>query len=230
MKILITGGNSGLGFEITNLLVQAGHEVIILGKDKKKLDLAKKQIDSDKLSTIECDLRDPVDIDTKLSRIEHLDILINNAGIISYKKLEEETDENIKDIVNTNLLGTIFVTKKLLPVFEKQNSGIIMNISSTSGLITGGHSEETIYVASKFGITGFTETLKKEMKEQKLNIRVLGFYPGGMNTDLFAKAGLDKDTTKFMDPKEIAKIVVFILERPEEINMDHVVINRNKAF
>jgi len=56
----------------------------------------------------------------------------------------------------------------------------------------------------------------------------LGFYPGGMNTPLFSKAGEDKNTSVFMDPKEIAKIIVFILERPEGIKMDHVVVNRNK--
>lgn len=230
MKILITGGNSGLGFEIAKLFVSNKHKVIVVGKDKKKLDSAQEQIKSDKLSTIQCDLRNHKDIQNQLSKIESLDILINNAGIISYKKLEDEVDDNILDIINTNLLGTIFVTKALLPIFKKQNSGTILNISSTSGLATGGHPEETVYVASKYGVTGFTETLKKEMQEQNLNIRILGFYPGGMNTDLFSKAGLDKDTSKFMDPVEIAKVVVFILERPESINMDHVVVNRNKAI
>jgi NADP-dependent 3-hydroxy acid dehydrogenase YdfG len=94
--------------------------------------------------------------------------------------------------------------------------------------MNGGHAEEAAYIASKYGVTGFTETLRKDMIAEGKAIKVLGFYPGGMNTELFAKAGLDRDTSKFMDPKEVAEIVVFIIERPASINMDHVVVNRNK--
>ena len=183
---------------------------------------------SKNIFSITCDLRDYDDIKKKLSLIRHLDILINNAGIIAYKNLDTHDPQNIKDIVDTNLLGTIYVTRELLPILKKQNAGTIMNISSASGLPTGGYPGECAYVASKFGVTGFTETLKKELGEEGKNIRVLGFYPGGMNTQLFSKSGDEKDTSQFMDPREIAKIIVFILERPESIKMDHVVVNRNK--
>jgi len=228
-KVLISGGNSGLGLEITKLLLQKGYAVIILGKDAAKLESTKLQLNSDNLTTIQCDLRDHAEIASKLAEIDDIDILINNAGIINYAKLDEQSPENIKDIIDTNLLGTIYLTRQLLPQFKKRNSGTILNISSTSGLITGGHSEECAYVASKYGVTGFTETLRKELIEEKTNVRVLGLFPGGMDTQLFSKAGLEKDTSKFMDPREIAEIVVFILERPASINMDHVEINRNKS-
>jgi NADP-dependent 3-hydroxy acid dehydrogenase YdfG len=228
-KVLISGGNSGLGLEIAKLLLQKSYTVIILGKDSAKLESTKLQLNSANLSTIECDLRDHVEISKKLAGVDDIDILINNAGIIAYVKLDKQSPENIKDIIDTNLLGTIYLTRQLLPQFKKRNSGTILNVSSTSGLITGGHSEECAYVASKYGVTGFTETLRKELIEEGKNIRVLGLFPGGMDTQLFAKAGLEKDTSKFMDPKKIAEIVVFILERPTSINMDHVEINRNKS-
>lgn len=228
-KVLISGGNSGLGLEVTRLLLSKGYFVTILGKDKKKLEAISQELKSANLSYIQADLRNYEEIEKAVSQIEELDILINCAGIIAYEKLDQHNPKNIKDIVDTNLLGTIYLTKELLRVFKKQNSGTIMNISSTSGLMTGGHPEECAYVASKYGVTGFTETLRKEMIEEGNKIRVLGFYPGGMNTQLFTKAGLQKDTSKFMDPKEIAEIIIFILERPESINMDHVVVNRNKS-
>jgi len=228
-KVLISGGNSGLGLEVTKLLLSKGYFVTILGKDKKKLEAIRQDLKSANLSYIQADLRNYEEIEKSVSQIEELDILINCAGIIAYEKLDQHNPKNIKDIVDTNLLGSIYLTKELLRVFKKQNSGIIMNISSTSGLMTGGHPEECAYVASKYGVTGFTETLRKEMIEEGNKIRVLGFYPGGMNTQLFSKAGLQKDTSKFMDPKEIAEIIIFILELPESINMDHVVVNRNKS-
>jgi NADP-dependent 3-hydroxy acid dehydrogenase YdfG len=227
-KVLISGGNSGLGLEVTKILIGKGYKVIILGKNLDSLKKAQSDLNSTNLSTIECDLRNYDEIHNKVSIINEIDILINCAGIIAYKKLDEHDPKNIKDIIETNLLGTIYLTREILPLLKKQNSGIIMNVSSTSGLMTGGHAEESVYVASKYGVTGFTESLRKEMIEEGKKIKVLGFYPGGMNTDLFSKANLDKDTSKFMDPKEIAEIIVFILERPNSINMDQVVVNRNK--
>ena len=210
---IVTGGNSGLGLEIVNELKEKGCQVITVGKTN---------------SNLTCDLRDYEQI--KALRINKVDVLINCAGIIAYQPLEKHNPQNIKDVIDTNLLGTIYMTQRVLPIMIQQNSGIIFNISSTSGLMTGGHSGESVYMASKYGVSGFTEGLKKEMEADKRKIKVIGFYPGGMNTELFSKSGQDKDTSSFMDPKEIAKIIVFVLERPDSINIDHLVVNRNKSI
>lgn len=225
---LITGGNSGLGFEIAKELLKRNCKVIILGKDKHKVEKAKKKLGSPLVCCLVCDLRDYNQIKNAAKSINEVDILINCAGIIAYQSLEKQDPQNIRDIIEINLLGTIYMTRVILPKMKKKNSGVIVNVSSTSGLMTGGHPYESVYIASKFGVTGFTEALKKEIDEEKKNIKIIGLYPGGMNTELFSKAGLKKDTSKFMDPGEIAKIIVFILERPDSIKMDHVVVNRNK--
>lgn len=223
---LITGGNSGLGFEVAKLLIKKGCNVIILGKDIKKVNAAAKKINSKRLSTVICDLTDCKQIEKVAKNIKSLDILINNAGVIMYSLLEKHTSQKIAGIINVNLLGTIYMTRAILPKMKKRNSGTILNVITTSAL--KGRTEETVYIASKWGVRGFTEALIDELSEEKSKIRVLGFYPGGMNTQLFTKAGLDKDTSSFMDPDEIAKIIVFMLERPESIKMDQVVVNRNK--
>ncbi|NMC36315.1 SDR family oxidoreductase [Candidatus Beckwithbacteria bacterium] len=225
--ILISGGNSGLGFEISKQLIRLGSKVIILGKNQNNLNLAVKKLKSPFASSMVCDLTNAEEIE-KLN-IGKLDILINCAGVIKYSPLEKHSITDIKNIIDTNLIGTILLTRQVLPILKKQNSGIIVNISSTSGLMTGGHAYESVYIASKFGVTGFTESLKKEMAEEGKNIKVLGFYPGGMNTPLFTKSGEDKDTTNFMDPAEIAKILVFMLQQPDAVSMDHIVVNRNKT-
>jgi short-subunit dehydrogenase len=226
--VLVTGGNTGLGFEIVKQLVQKNCKVMLLGKDEKKVKEAAKQLNSNKVTPKVCDLREPKQIEKVTKGLKSIDILINAAGIIAYRPLEEHSEELIYDLVNTNLLGTIFMTRAILPKMKKQNAGTIVNVSSSSGLMTGGHPDETVYIASKFGVTGFTEALKKELNEIKSKINVLGFYPGGMNTEFFTKSGMEKDTSAFMDPTEIAKIIVFMLERPDSIKMDHVVVNRNK--
>lgn len=226
--ILITGANSGLGLEIAKLLVEKGERVIILGKDKVGVETACKSLNSTLASIMVCDIRSSDQVEKTVGKIKKLDILINCAGIIAYYPLEKHAPQNIKDVIDTNLLGTIYVTKSVLSLMKKNNCGTIINISSTSGLPSGGHANESVYMASKYGVTGFTEGLKKEISDEKKNIRIIGFYPGGMKTQLFAKSGLDKDISSFMDPKEIAKIIVFLLERPDTIKIDHVVVNRNK--
>jgi uncharacterized protein len=226
--VLISGGNSGLGFEIAKQLVKKNYQVIILGKDKNKLIQATKKLASSSVSYLLCDLRNYQNIKNIESKLMKVDILINCAGIIAYQKLDQHDPEDIKDIINVNLLGTIFLTKAVYPHMKKRNDGTILNVSSTSGLATGGHPEESVYVASKFGVSGFTNSLKKEVDAEKLNIKILGFYPGGMDTKFFTKSGTPKDTSNFMNPKEVAKIVVFILERPDSVKLDHVVVNRNK--
>lgn len=225
---LISGGNSGLGLEIAKLLSKKNYKIIILGKDKNKLEVAKKKIASKNVTSLVCDLREYTNIKKIETKIKSVDILINCAGIIAYQKLEEHDAQNIKDIVDVNLLGTIYLTKTVYPYMKKRNDGVIVNVSSTSGLPSGGHANQSVYIASKFGISGFTDAFKRDIQEEKLNIRVLGFYPGGMNTKLFSKAGLSKDTSKFMDPKEVAKVVAFMIERPDSIKLDHLVVNRNK--
>lgn len=223
--VLITGGNSGLGFEVAKELVKKQSKVIILGKDKQKVEKAKKLLNSPLVSTITCDLRDQKQIEIA---VKDIDVLINCAGIIAYHPLDKHDVQNIKDVIDTNLLGTIFITKAILPLMKKKNKGTIVNVASTSGLMTGGHPDESVYMASKFGVSGFTEGLKKEINALKKNIRVLGFYPGGMQTEIFDKSGMEKDTSSFMPPDEVAKVIVFMLERPGSIKMDHVVVNRNK--
>jgi short-subunit dehydrogenase len=226
--VLITGGNSGLGFEITKQLIKKKCKVIILGKNKKNVELAVKKLETKLVKGVVCDLQNPEEINKVSKKLKIIDILINCAGVINYGKLEDHSTSKIKELINVNLLGTIFMTRAILLKMKKQNSGMIVNISSTSGLPSGGHPYESVYIASKFGVYGFTEGLKIELEEEKSHINVIGFYPGGMNTKLFEKSGLDKDTSKFMDPKEIANIIVFILERPESIKIDHILVNRNK--
>ncbi|OGD54693.1 hypothetical protein A3J78_01505 [Candidatus Beckwithbacteria bacterium RBG_13_35_6] len=223
--VLITGGNSGLGFAIAKELVKKNSKIIILGKDKKGVEMARKKLNSPLISTIVCDLRDYKDIQKKLKNIRHLDILINNAGVWLEGQLQNNKFLDIANVININLTGLICITKIILPIMLKKNHGIIFNISSTSGI--NPKTNQSIYIASKYGVTGFTKSLQKDL--ENTNIKVFGFYPGGMKTNLFNKTNSKKDVSNFMDPQQIAKIIVFILQRPQSVNMDHVVINRSKV-
>ena len=100
---LVTGGNSGLGLEITKKLLNKACKVIMLGKDRNKLEEIEKIINHKDLSTIVCDLRNYNEIKASLSLVQTIDILINNAGIIHYGKLDEEDPKVIENMVDANL-------------------------------------------------------------------------------------------------------------------------------
>lgn len=223
-KTLITGGNSGIGFAIAELMVEKGADVCILGRSEDKLKEASKKLGG--VEYILCDVSDYKNIEAIKKEIEDTDILVNAAGIIEYGELETISMERINQVINTNLTGLVAMTNAVIGEMKKKNSGNIVNISSTSGIF--GRAKETVYGASKWGVKGFTEGLKQEVADTDIIIH--GIYPGGVETDLFSKQEGENfvPSGNMMKPADIAKIVVFALEQPKSVKLDTLVINRNK--
>ena len=222
--VLITGGTSGLGLEVTKQLLKKGASVRVLGKSEENLSKLKKTLLSSKLKTILCDISNHQVIHDALKDIGKVDVLINNAGVFMENPLEESTAEGISQLLDINLKGAIYTTREILPQMKKQNEGFILNVSSTSGL--KGKPLQAVYAASKWGLQGFIDALKVELLPTK--IRIATIYPGGMQTKLFAKAGIKKDTTGWLEPQDVAEVVIFILERPNSMLLEQVVINKTK--
>lgn len=219
---LITGGSTGLGFSIAKKLLERKMNVAICGRKIPKLKKAKEKLSSNRLATYKCDVSNYSQVEKMIDKIGDVDVLINNAGIWLEGEIVENTPKQIQEVIDSNLLGTILVTKATLPQMKKQNDGFIINITSTSAL--KGRDNQSVYVASKFGVRGFTDSLKIDLKDT--NIKVTGFYPGGMNTRMFEKAGAPKENKDWMNTDKVAEIITFILERDESLIMDHIVVNK----
>ena len=219
---LVTGGSTGLGFSIAKRLLEKEMNVAICGRKTAKLKQAKEKLSSNRLATYKCDISNYSQIEEIVDKIGDIDVLINNAGIWLEGELRNNTPAKISQVIDINLKGTIFATKAVLTQMEQRNSGFIINVSSTSGMKP--RETQSIYAASKFGIRGFTDSLKIDLKDT--NIKVTGFYPGGMSTRMFAKAGTPKENKDWMDTDKVAEIITFILERDESLIMDHVVVNK----
>ena len=108
----------------------------------------------------------------------------------------------------------------------KKNNGFIINVSSTYGL--SGRKNGSVYAASKFAVRGFTESLELDL--QKTNIKVAGFYPGGMKTKLFTNAQMEKDIKHYIEPIKVAEVIVFMLERDDSMIVDQVEVERRKFY
>lgn len=216
-KILITGGAQGLGKEIAKEL-KDNYEVIILDIDKKALEDTSKELN---IKGVVCDITDVKQVEQVTSDLGGIDILINNAGVYVAGELTETNYNDIAKVVLVNTVGTINITKAVLPRMKDNKSGKIVFINSIRGI--EGKEERTAYCASKWAVTGFLKSLRKEV--EKYDIEVIGLYPGLMRTSLFKNAGVKKDMTEAMDPKEVAEVCKKVIE-DNDLVMEDVVFRK----
>ena len=143
-----------------------------------------------------------------------VDILINNAGIWQkMMQLDEVEVDKIDPIIATNLSSVIHLTHSVLPVLRKQPEAAILNIVSQSGVVAQGG--QSIYTATKYGVRGFTDVLKWDLKES--NVRVAGVYQAGTRTKMFEAQGETMPIEKFADPADLADIICYMLSQPPKI-------------
>lgn len=227
--ILITGASDGIGKQIALKLAQEKAVLILLGRDETKLSKVEKecvQLGSKEVATYAFNLADSNSVTDHLEKIRNkhpdISVIINNAGI--WQKVSDADELNhseIDSIINTNLTSTIKVTNTLLPTLRKQIGAAIINIVSKSGVVA--QKGQSVYSASKYGVRGFTDVLKADLKSS--HIRVAGVYQSGTNTDMFAKAGDDFPVGDFTDPADLADVIVFMLSRPEKIWINEIHVN-----
>lgn len=224
-SIVITGGSDGLGLSLAKLIISKGSIVHIIGRNQERLDKAKTEINSPNVFIHQGDVSNYSQISDIYNQIGNIDILINNAGVWIEGQVVDNSPEQISSAIDINLKGLIYSTKAVLPTMITKNDGVIFNISSTSGIKAKGM--QSVYVASKYGVKGFTESLEQDL--EKTNIKVFGFYPGGMATGLFSKSGNDKPNSDWMDTSKVAEIIIFMIERDDSLIMNHVVLNKRQT-
>ena len=213
--IVITGGSDGLG-KATAALLTASHDVVILSPTKEKLEAVSQELHC---SYQVCDVTQYSQCAEAIEQIfrekGQIDCLINNAGIWIQGSLEENDPKRIADVLAVNTLGTINMTKAVIPVMKKKGQGLILNVISQAGLSV--KAERTVYNASKWAITGFTKSLQAELASE--GIDVTGLYPGMIRTDMFKKLGIEKSLENGLDPEVIAKSIEFIVNLDPGITM-----------
>ena len=226
LKVLITGGTSGLGLELVREFLKAGSQVFITGLDQIMVDNTLANFgDHPNLQGFITNINDLQALSELRKNVGDLDILINNAGVYTVGLLENTSPLDVQKVIQTNLIGTIFVTQTFLPDFKAKNDGIITNILSIRSNEPA--AESSIYTASKFGLRGFFESLKLEL--ENTGIQIINFYPSGMKTSLFQNAGVvDKDMANLMEVSDVAQIVLDTIQKSDKTLIDHIVIQKPK--
>ena len=227
---VISGGASGLGFEIASLLVKSGKNVVLLGRNNEKLVKASEKLKSVAAGNLteafvcnvgnECDIKKFGDYLVRNQLVT--EYLFNNAGMGLFVKADSLTSAMIDKVFEANVKGMILLTSEILRLTPKEEELSIVNIMSTSALL--GRADETIYCAAKWGARGFTEALRVELKGTRRNI--IAVYPGGMRTDFWNMPGQVRDLSVFMDPALVAEKIVNAVLLSDKMLVTDITINR----
>ena len=217
----ITGGSSGIGLACAEMLAARGASVLIAARRSDLLDAAARQIEAKRVSerqrfsTLKLDVSDRDQVTDSLAgavrQFGPPDILINSAGASFPQKFEDIPFEKYDEVIRVNLYGTWNTVASLLP-YLKQRHGYIINVSSVAGYI--GVFGMTAYSASKFGVIGFSEALRSELKRFDVTVSVL--CPPDVDTPMLERAERIKPeetkavsaTAKIMTAAEVANTVL----------------------
>lgn len=219
-NIILTGASDGLGKEFAQRSLKKDKNTNIIALCRTKPDY-----ECDFIST---DLTDQKSIENTCNKIKEkykkIDALINCAGVPGIQKLEEVTYEVLDDLMKINVLAPIYLTTQLITLI-KESEADILNVGSTIGT-KAGYTDQIAYTTSKWAMRGTSYNLQLELK--KYNCRVIQFNVGGMNTRMHTKwTGKEiEHPEEWMNPSDIAELMLYILNLPKMIEVSEITINR----
>ncbi|SJN40298.1 3-ketoacyl-ACP reductase [Sphingobacterium sp. JB170] len=214
---LVTGGGRGLGKATALALAAEGVNVAITGRNVENLKRTVEEIKEFGVKSAYSvfDIGNFQEVSPAIEKLKtslgEIDILINNAGIASFGSVEEMDPAIWTQIIRTNILGTYYVTKAVLPQLLKKNQGDIINVSSTAGI--NGSASSSAYSASKFAVIGFSDSLMREVR--KNNIRVCTLTPSTIASDMSKDLQLtDGNPETVLQPEDFAELIIANLKLP----------------
>ncbi len=233
MTALITGATSGIGKALSLLLASKGHSLLICGRRRERLKALEKQcrkLGSPSVKSLGFDVQDPKACDEYLNplNLRGIEVLVNNAGLArSIDPLQQGQVQHWEEMINTNIKGLLYVTRKVLPEMMTHGRGHIVNVGSVAGrwVYPGG----AVYAATKFAVRALSEGLRMDLLGTGL--RVSNIEPGMVETEFsqvrLGDPGAAASVYRGMKPltaEDIAEVIMWCLERPPHVNIQEVVV------
>lgn len=217
---VVFGGTDGLGAELATALLSHMH-VVVIGRSQEKLS----RMTSRTMTPLQADLTDTKQaadvVTTVMQRFGRIDCAIFSAGLWLQGMTGEYSARDIESVIQLNLITPMYLTQLIAPIMIQQQAGQLVYIVSKDA--TYAKTNRSIYHASKWGLSGYTQCLREDLAETP--VRVLAVYPGLMKTGLFAKSGAERDFSKSLDPAVVANAIVSTLttssgETVTELHLD----------
>lgn len=207
--VLVTGGNRGIGLSVAKTFAAAGDTVVVTSRSGEPIE---------GLHVVKCDVSDTASVDAAFDKIEAeigpVEIAIANAGITRDGLIMRMSDDDINDVLNTNLFGAIRVARRASRAMMKARTGRIIFVSSVVGLM--GSAGQVNYSASKAGLVGAARSLARELGSRGITANVIA--PGFVDTDMTAELTEDRKNEilgnvplgRYASPQEIADAAFFL--------------------
>ena len=190
MKALVTGASSGIGLEIAKYLDKLGYEVILVARDKNKLEsVAKTLVHKPKIIVMDLSQIEDIKSLYVLVKSDDIDILVNNAGFGLYGNFTEIDLTKEMNMIDINIKAVHMLTKLFLKDMKRKNKGYILNIASSAAFESG--PLMATYYATKSYVYRLTEAIAYELKKQKINVYISCLCPGPVDTNFNQVAGVD---------------------------------------
>jgi len=229
----ITGATSGIGYSISKVLAK-DYSLIICGRRESRLNKIENELSKlTDIYTLCYDIRHNKSIIKSFNSLPNkwkkIYILINNAGNAHGMDLIHEGDVSDWDaMIDINVKGLLYVSKLIIPIMTKSNKGIIINIGSIAGKEI--YPKGNVYCASKYAVDAITKAMQVDLN--KFNIKVSSVNPGLVETEFALvrfkgdkeKANLVYDGIKPLTPDDVAEVIYFIINRPDNVNISDITI------
>lgn len=208
--VWVTGASSGIGRAAAAEFAKVGCKVFASARRSGELERLNSELEKENRSVeiFPCNVASYQNVDSTFKKIaanNKIDCLVNNAGVTTFKLAVENSINEMNDIINTNLLGSIYTIKAVLPHMIESGGGTIINVLSVVAKAV--YTKSSVYTASKMGLLGYTNSLREELREH--NIRVINILPGATETPMWPGKLRELHSEKMMTPEDVARIVVW---------------------
>lgn len=232
---VVTGASSGIGYATALALAKAGAKVAAGARRVDKLESLQKEIQKSDgeilIEKVDVTIKEDCNsfIDIVLKKWNRIDILINNAGIMPLSFFKNLKINEWEQMIDVNLKGVLYCTAAAIPTMINNKSGHIINISSVAGRVV--FPAGSVYCATKYAITAFSEGLRQELS-QRYNIKVTCIEPGVVATEL-PNTITDKSLEGFVESvkkmealqaDDIANAIVYALDSPRYVNVNEILL------
>jgi NADP-dependent 3-hydroxy acid dehydrogenase YdfG len=233
--VIVTGASSGIGYATALELSKAGAKVAAGARRVEKLETLKNEVQKHggEIIVKQLDVTKKEDCDSFINLVtktwNHIDILINNAGIMPLSFFKNLKISEWEQMIDVNLKGVLYCTAAVIPFMITKKSGHIVNISSVAGRIV--FPAGSVYCATKHAVTAFSEGLRQELS-QRYNIKVTCIEPGVVSTEL-PNTITDKSLDSFVESvremeslnaEDIANAIIYSLDSPQYLNINEILL------
>ena len=218
--VAVTGASAGIGTATARLLVEEGAKVALGARRAERLESLVAELGPDNAVAVPTDVRRPEDlrrlVSTAVETFGGLDAMVANAGIGLYGGIEDGTDEELAEMMDANLAGTVWAVRAAVPELKRRGGGELVLVASVAGL--RGDANEAVYAATKFGQVGLAGALDRELHTS--GIRVSAICPAGVETEFAMGRGRtegDPSLADYLRPEDVAFQIVTAMKQPRRL-------------